>query len=382
MKSRRASRFRVIGCIPFQVGTGFALPIFVADTIGGKFLIQEVDEASNSVVSFKELDADISSAILVESDGWSRIGEDLVFAFISDDQCPHVGSLLDIRPILLDFRNKHPKRLGIILQINELIGSTCEKRNSRAQMAAAISLSTGHHAAKQFYHGSVLQVVLWQILVAAAPNAQAAARILKERNRLLASVDGFSTIRIKFGEVSRSDFSDLTDAQVSSRITEQFDPEFQTTELSQASTPQSDISSSLENRVSAALSHIRNSRKQEERISIILRELLNDRQAGTLILERYQSDRAGFATSVLRKLRNTLDRNDFQNFEAQIANLLVRLFIDMYPMRQGDLLLQLSRYLSGYRLIRSVILARLSRSNSVFLEPYRADINKFLSSPN
>jgi hypothetical protein len=126
------------------------------------------------------------------------------------------------------------------------------------------------------------------------------------------------------------------------------------------------------------LEKIRKTRRQEERIAIILETILEDRKVGISVLEKYGSDRGKFASAALLHIRNQLASDDGIRDELIVANMISQFYSNIFPFNRGILLYFLAKHLTKYPLINKAIRQCLNRSGSVFLFRYRDDINRLL----
>jgi hypothetical protein len=155
--------------------------------------------------------------------------------------------------------------------------------------------------------------------------------------------------------------------------------------LVQSSDPVTELDrySNRRQRVADTLRMIKKTGRQEERIAILLSEILNDRDVGLDVLEAYE-DRALFAGRVLKTLKSNLSAAPRSNSvgaldQIVIADLVVRMCRVAFPASRGLLLYHLSKYLAKYPTLNQTIRSRVNSSHSVYVEPYRNAIARNLA---
>jgi hypothetical protein len=120
--------------------------------------------------------------------------------------------------------------------------------------------------------------------------------------------------------------------------------------------------------------------RQEERVSVILDLILRDRRRGFEILNKYQGDRAKFASYAIEEIRSSFSDESSTNDQIIAASLVARFFSYTYPMNRGRLLFFLATHLAKYPVVNAAISRCLSRTASMFVEEYRSKIRALLDS--
>lgn len=130
----------------------------------------------------------------------------------------------------------------------------------------------------------------------------------------------------------------------------------------------------------AALRRINAAPRQEERLAMVLKTLIIDPFVGHLVLAKYQTDKAKFATNCLMHLRAISQNNGDDQYEASrlAARLIGYAIPRAYPLSKGMLLLMLAKHLSEFYLPNTTIRSFLDRSRSMFVNPYRPEIGRML----
>jgi hypothetical protein len=133
--------------------------------------------------------------------------------------------------------------------------------------------------------------------------------------------------------------------------------------------------------ISNAVKQLRGAGRQEERVAIILSQLLQDRDVGILALREIATDRAEFAKTAFALIRNQfrLDDHNNSNDELVVADLVQKLNRSVFPYNRGQLLYYLAKHLRKYPKINSTIQNCMKRSVSMAVEEVRTDVEKLLS---
>jgi len=382
MTAHRFNRLRVIECLPFQHDTpGFALPLFAHPINAGLRLIQEVDELRGMIADFKLLDGSITGSIPIGLSGpIARIGEDVVHVFLTADGCPHAGRLAELRPILRAYSEQHPRHTAVILQIQELLGSSEEKKIARTHMRNVILERSGAGAARAFYERSTLSTALWDHLTKLAPNDAVAKRILAARSHLSAKIDSSGAIVFDLSALTTDDRSLLDLIKLQSSLMSEFDVTAIKYDGEEDSTAKNGKVRS--EKISKLLEQVRYTGRQEERIAIMADAILRDRETGIAALRRYKRDRARVADWAFQEMRSRLQKDGNRRFdEMMIADLIPRLFTQQYSLTRGELLFYLARHLAKWPIINKAIWHALDRTQSIMVDPFRRQTLKMLGQP-
>lgn len=367
----------MVGCQTFgNEPIGFALPIFSDQADSPKLTIQEVDEITGRIVKFRPLD--YSGTSLMSVDGPSlRVGDEQIYAFLTGAGKINVGPLVSLRPILEQFAEENLSRTALILQIRELIGNAEEKKVARVRMQRRIAEQQGQSAARSFYEGSVLRNAMWACLLAAAPNEKMARRILEARASLSASITSNGTIAFDLSALTQQDQAAIDLSKILAKLLLEFEPEPNarpTTLLSEGSYG-ADVGQNIE----ALLEQISRTRRQEERVALLIASILDNPAVGKSTLLRYQGDKAKFADWTIQEIRRLLLNTEWSSDERIVASLVPKLFTRQYPMSRGNLLLALAKHLGKWPAVNEAIWATLGRTQSMFVDWYRKEIEEELS---
>ena len=133
--------------------------------------------------------------------------------------------------------------------------------------------------------------------------------------------------------------------------------------------------------ISDAVSRVKKAVRQEERVALLIAQILENRKVGLCAVVQYSGERAKFAqhaSSVIRQSFNSLETSSANDILIA-ASLVRRLFTDVFPYNAGILLLYLAKHLGKYRPVNEAIQTTLARTNSMFVELYRDQIKKTLA---
>ena len=184
--------------------------------------IQEVDEQLDVVSGFRVLDGDAADAIPICNGRISEVGRPQIYVLVTENNTVHAGTLTELEPILRSFALRSSDHPAIALQIAESIGTIDEKLGARVRMRHVIAEKSGFGVAQAFYQGSVLRKVLWDRLIAAAPDANAARRILLARSRLDGRVGEGGSITVDLSAIDPSDYPNSNAVDIQNEIAAEF----------------------------------------------------------------------------------------------------------------------------------------------------------------
>lgn len=281
-------------------------------------------------------------------------------------------------PALRSFASRFPSRHSIVLQIAELIGKPQEKKQARLAMRGAVARVAGARSARAYYEGSALRSAVWANLLAAAPSAEIARRILSVRARLGASVNAHGNLELHLDALDPSDRVLIDEENLKRAILTEF--ALVGGESDRRLPTNGDADSIQTGNVRELLNKVRHAPRQEERIAILINGILENKDVGVSAFLQYGRDRAKFANSALEKIREYLTdpRLSGRNLELSAAKLVADLYIMQYPANRGAFIFYFAKNLSKWPYINEELRARLDRTRSIFVEYFRPSIEKFM----
>lgn len=364
----------VVACLPYSSEMlGFAQPLLSNSRFPELRLTTEIDEYTQVISGFRAISASEQGIVPVRSHVRAVRGGQQIYAFLSDREMADVGTLDELAPTFRGFIARYPNRTAICLQIAELIGGRQERRATRARMKRDLFERGGAKTARYFHEEALLRYVLWDHLLAGAPNGATAKRILAARSLLKARVNDDGVISVDLSALSPDDVSGI---DISS-LCEQLRAELEDVILDEDSVEITRPSESHEKEQAIeGLRRISRSTRQEERLAILIDYLIQNRNTGRKILDQY-SDRAKYATLVAAGLRTALERDEQGRLSGlDLVRIVQRPFHKGMPGSRAALLFYLIVHLSKYADIRAYLRARLRNSTTYALNPYLAQIEE------
>lgn len=348
--------------------------------------IQEVDPLKDTVSNFRHLDGGLEGLIWTGNATKARVGDSPLYAFKLHDGAVHTGRLPELEKMLRDFVTMNPHHAGVNLQIAELIGDIETKRTARTKVQLQIAKSNAV-AAKEFFVGSVLRERLWVRLLDAAPNEEAAKRILACRPLVSVRVDESNLVYLDLTALDPADFALTSALALTTEIQQEYEQSLSraaslegATEKNQSSTIPSDQARAVQELVR----RVHYVGRQEERIAILLDSIIQNRGIGISALLQYGSDRANFANKALAAIRKGVIGNDTWNIKDEliVASLIPRFFTDSFPMNRGELLYYLARHLAKYPQVNEAIRRKLRSSHSYWVRNVSSEVERLLDARN
>jgi hypothetical protein len=137
---------------------------------------------------------------------------------------------------------------------------------------------------------------------------------------------------------------------------------------------------------------IRKIGRQEERLVLLLKLILENRNLGAWIIETYGLDKAKYARRALADLRKTLEDENaqmslFETIPIKRVSEDILVHIIQHPFSRGmpdsraAILYFMTMHLSGYPKINDFLRSRLQSTHSIFLDSYRKEMEKSLDNP-
>lgn len=374
------SEIPIIGCVFTQKQTaGFALPVLCHPSIPTTYLVQDVDELSNMVRGYRVLEDAGNSIFRLFTDARSKIGQEVIHVFFTDNANAHVGSAQQLAPVLRDFVSRHRDLNSIVLQIYELIGTNNEKKLARANMQQQLLRQSGTQVAKTFYEGSILRSVLWSCLLEKSANENIARRVLELRSAIKASIDEHGALVLDLSALKPEDRSTFDEKLIVEKILLEFAlvPASVAGEFAQEDVHNFE---DVQEQVQELLRIINQTSRQEERAAILLDSILEDPRVGLTAVLQY-GDRAETAKWVINEVRSKLVNHYKNSGDAElfIAGLIPKLFTRHYPLSRGELLYYLSRHLAKWPRVNESLQQSLNKTGSIFVDNWREQIQHNLT---
>lgn len=362
--SRTSERARVVAYtrVDQSTGNGFVLLLLSVEGQGGWF-VQEPDETTDCITSFKKLDGVLSEAEAVPNPVHVRVGEPQIYAFV-DGAVVHVGTKADLEPTLRAFVQRNPASIAAALQVFQMVGTPAERRNARSRMRNAIERSLGNKAASSFYTSS-LESAFWTKLVSSWRLATNPSRYNSLRSRFKVLLNDEGKMRIEGVEPIDPQERDLLNEIIS-----ELEMEFEIFDL-----PSKEVLPSASFLALSSLETIKHTARQEERVAMILLEILKDREIGADLLHKYQP-RAAFERYAIAHTMAAFARlpDPFDDRELVVSTLIYDLYSKTFPLNRGHLLEYLAKHLAMYPRVNRTIEAKLKDTKSVYVHRHAREI--------
>jgi hypothetical protein len=358
MRARRRQRFRLVAYVRYPPvdGPGFAYPLF-GEHRTKTLYAQDIDEYSNTIRNFLPIHE--QNEVITSFDGeiYATNGSTSIFVFIDDDGHVFGGELPTIERTLQSFLKKFPSHPGVCLQISELIGNIDQKRFARSYMKNVIHASNGAHSSKIFYFGSALQVALWNHLLKAAPSQESAQHILDARSRLHASVNEHGELNLDLADLAPSDYALISLEKLKDDLLKEFDFTPEITGSDVETDPFMEEAGDLRFRmgVLAALETISRARSPEERISLIWKTILEDRNTGLRVIALREEPTYFVQTAVSQTVLGL--KGSRARDQKTVAALVDPIARKTGPHSRASLLRYLREHLGQYPLVAEAVRA-------------------------
>jgi hypothetical protein len=227
-----------------------------------------------------------------------------------------------------------------------------------------------------------MRSVVWDRLVAGATNVEAARRILRRRSNIRLQIELNGSVSLDLSALDSKDYSKIDISQLTSEIQNELQYVTPVDGLEHSLNEFTDVDAIQTGKVSAALRRIRAPGRQEERLAILLDELLRDKHIGMSALLQY-TDRARFANRAIQFVRQRIRHCDANNlsYEQMAAGMVYRLYTDTFPNARGLTLFFLAKHLSRYPAVRTEIRKKVQVSKSIYVRDMVDQIMKFVNAP-
>lgn len=385
----------MVGFLPFSdCWPTFAIPLF---NIGPerKLCVQEIDEISDSISSFSELEGDTQNFVAFKHDQLVSVGGKPIYAFCASQEAAHVGRLNDLIPALKHYLSITDLAVSVRLQISELIGTKEEKRSARISMRRFVFSETGESTAREFYEES-LRSAVWDRLATHAVNPQAKARILSARSRVSVVVGKDDQLSLHHPGLDSADYS-ASQSDILKEVEAEFGKFSDTLPLAPLAgqDPQFegswyDLSDTDRATAQSYISRIVRAGNQEERIALLLTALLANRAIGIHVLQLYAGDRAKYAhharnellkalapNSEVATLFVTTRHNDISDRE--LIEIVWRCYSYSMPRSRAFLFYFIAKHASAFPQANAFLRYKLAASRSQFLNHLKPEIKRFLN---
>jgi hypothetical protein len=350
--------YKCVGCIsqsPRRVG--FYLPVFTDSSLSGVF-VQNNDLVEARISEFLKVDDDLSGLIDLTGDVTASVGNTPIFVF-NDGNRFNVGTLSEISSAV-DKCRASGLAPSLELEWAELYGLADEKRRGRER--AASSLSELQRSGGRAFMMSMFLNSLWANITANRDPSTSRVDLARLHSQIMFDAD---PTREKI-------FSDAVWGQLKPMLLLDLDQlrehvlrELPEEVLSDAGdTVRGSESGVDEQSLAAANMRVRRAGRQEERVGIILSELIERPEVGEFLLSQHH-DRGQLARMILAKVREEINTLQSQKEkELFFASLIPLIFTNSFTFNRGEVLFYLAKNLWKYRPVADAIRKKTRESQA------------------
>jgi hypothetical protein len=330
--------------------------------------VQQVDEHTDRVCAFRVFDPEAVELREIPKPVTVNIDELQVYVFV-DDTSIRVGNKFVLEPALRAFVSRHLNEPATALQVYQIVGSLQERRAARLEMWRTLQEQLGQQNAQAFY-ASALQSAFWTRLTQAWSLQTDPARRAELKAQLRLYIDDSGFLHLENVD-SRNEHESEQLQLILSELSAEFE---QPDILPMPAYPTS------EGRKQLRLRDIRWKVRQEERIALLLREILENRLFGLELLDTYEP-RAKFEQSAIERLKREFGHATLfaPKDEMAAARLVDPLFTESFPFNRGYLLEYLSQHLGMFRYVNDAIRKKLSQTQSIYVHQHAERIRDNLN---
>ena len=352
---------------------GFVLPVF---SISGtdELYIQSINDLTGKVIDFMPIRLEGDQSVSFISSQIVGIGDSAIYAYRREANRVELGTLERLSAFLTTELTNSDAPASVKYQIATLLED--DRRIAYRNQVCEQLEPLGPSSIVSF-NRSTLRSRLWLELHRAAADPEATREILSKRSELDVVYEGGSHVSLKLDSLSAGLRSKIDEQGIIDSLKASLGSYKET---GRGDVAQQDDDPRLD--YAQVLRAVRSSRRQEERLAIIIKALLLDREIGNRLLQEYR-DQAQFANNSIGYLRATIGVDaSRRQMEAVISAIIQRLFYNAYPMRRGEYLYYMAVHLASVSAVADV-LAKLARSYySQSVLQYRDLVVKLTENPN
>lgn len=364
--------YKLIGCIaqsPRPIA--FYLPVYICTSEVGLF-VQSTDIVRNEIVDFLELNESAELIINLPVKKMVSVGDSPLYVF-NDGIEFSAGRRLDLKSIV---ENSLANQGSVALHLEwaELYGTPIDKRNARA--AAVTALHSRHETGAKSFVTSLFLASLWDNVVSNLKPSTRAEEIAPLFRVMLYEADARhpDLLPESLWPILRPLIT-LEPQELRDRVLSELPDDFAQQALEGAVASEIQVE---ERNLGEAAARLRRIGRQEERVAIIMLELLERPVVGEFLL-RSHKDRGKLARFTLERIRdNFASFTDAQQVELFFASMVQEMFTMSFTFTRGELLYLLARHLSKYPVIAHAIRIKLSDSHAFNVLQMRPLIEKEL----
>lgn len=269
-------------------GPGFALPLFERNSQSGHWFYQKVSNLDDRVVSFQPIDIG-SVEIKYVLKLITPTDNHHLFCFVDENGNVSGGALHEIEPTLRSFAKRNPTETAVLLQIGALIGDASAIRRSDERFIDSLLKSTNSVTLVTSMARSLLRQRLWDFLLHVAVDNDGVQWVLANRTRLEFTVRADGIMLIGVGDSGIHPSIRLPDQlKVEDVLKHSALNQFLITENARAQRGKP-----LNRLLTRFRDLLEECQLPHERIVIVLRLLMLDREAGLVLMEEISQSGRG-----------------------------------------------------------------------------------------
>ncbi|MCH4893803.1 hypothetical protein GO308_11835 [Sphingomonas sp. SFZ2018-12] len=364
--------YKCIGCIPqSRRQVGFYLPVFTNISLPGVF-IQNTDLVELKISEFLKIEDDLSELIDLTGEFTANVGSDQIFVFYDGSRF-NVGTLFEISGAVNKCRASGMAP-ALELEWAELYGLADQKRRGRER--AASSLSNSQTSGGRAFLISMFLNSLWANITANRDPSTSRVDLARLHGQIMFDADPTrDTIFSDAVWIQLKPMLLLDRDQLRERVLRELPEEV----LSDANDPVrgSEPGVNVQSLAEANM-RLRRTGRQEERVGIILNELIERPAVGEFLLSQHH-DRGRLAKMVLARVREKI--NSIPNSGAKevfFASLVPLMFTNSFTFNRGELLFYLAKHLWKYKPIANAIRRKMSESQAYNVWQMQSSIERIL----
>lgn len=306
-------------------------------------------------------------------------GDEPIISFTDSSGGSYCGKRSDLLSTLRTVCGSREASDAFKLSAYELIGDHDKVVHHRSKSIEGISKEIGVASASA-YRNSIAGDLTWRLLEKNVVNSDAFERLSLFRATVTTKFLG-DRLEINLGSMSADDFSIDID-----EITRRIANEMRGVTTVGQTPPKADLSDmgGTDPAYKDLLRAVDSSKRQEERIAILIRSILLSPRQGMHLLEHYQHQ-AKFESEAVHIIRDAIGRwenVDEGQIESRLARIIRILITASYPMRKGETIFFFAEHLSDFDLIRAQIEGAFRESQSVSVNLLRKQIETALARRN
>lgn len=359
------------GYIPYTLsGPTFLVPLFLEQSRDGLRVQAPTDDGAN-VADFLKVDGLVAHTPVEGIDLTQTVGAQLIYGFRFSDGQVSFEYKSQLVHKLMGLQGDDGIPLSIKLQIASL-GSTSDNSNVTRNEFSIFAKGLGSRTFISYLNSS-MRMYAWDRIESGFAGKEILDNFWEVRSYLDFFLDVNGAVRFQ-DRGSGIEFPDGFIEEIIKELGIEFDSELK---ISQTGS----VKRNFSNFVGRAISKASNYKRQEERLAVLLGEMLEQKDPEFVfqLIDEYR-DRAKFANESLELIRKNLEKtnNSVPVTESIVADLLPRMYNRIFWSGQAYLLYAFAKRLGQYKAIRAEIEEILYRNSAEHVLRHEHVIRKAL----